>query len=335
MIKNNKISIIGGAGHIGLPLAVKFAEKNYYVNLVDSNIKNLIKIKRNDPPFKEINLKKDLGKQLKRKRFFFSEKINSIIDSKFVIICIGTPISNNLKPDLKNFYKLINELKNYLKKDQYIIIRSSVLPGTAQKVCNILQAICKNISYCPERIVEGNSLIELAMIPQIISGSNKNTIQQNKNLFSKITKKIIICNFMEAELSKIFSNLYRYINFAIPNEMYLISRKLNADFSKIREIMRDSYPRNFGLAKAGFVGGPCLMKDSMQISYLYKNKKSLVNSAYALNENLPNILISELKKIKNIKRKNIGILGLTFKAESDDVRGSLAIKLIKLLKKIN
>ena len=98
-----------------------------------------------------------------------------------------------------------------------------------------------------------------------------------------MTKEKRITNFIEAELSKIFSNMYRYINFAIPNEMYLISKKLNANFTKIREIMRFNYSRNNGLAKAGFVGGPCLMKDSMQISYLFNKQQSLVNDAYETN----------------------------------------------------
>lgn len=331
-IIRNKISIIGGAGHIGLPLAVKLAEKNFKINIIDTHEENLLKISKNQPPFKEIDLKKRLGKVLKKKLLSFSKSLKSIKQSKYVIVCIGTPISDKLKPDSKLFYDLFKNLSKYLVRNNHIIIRSSILPGTSVKVYNTIKFNCKNLTYCPERIVEGFSLKELPIIPQIIAGSNKNTVNEAKNLFKKITKDIIIANFIEAELSKIYSNLYRYINFAIPNEMYLISKKLNANFIKIREIMRFNYPRNNGLAKAGFVGGPCLMKDSMQISYLFDKEKSLINAAYETNEKLPEKIVNDLKN-KNFDGKLVGVMGLAFKGDSDDIRGSLSYKLIKILKK--
>ena len=333
MTESAEISIIGGAGHIGLPLAVKFAEKKIKVNILDSNKRNLLKIKNKKPPFKEVDLNRKLKNVLKEKRLFFSSDISSICNSKFVIICIGTPISNKLKPELKQFFSLLKEIKKHLKKNMHVIIRSSVIPGTCEKIYHLLKTKCKNLSYCPERIVEGHSLQELPLIPQIISGSNRLTILENKKLFKKITKDLIICNFIEAELAKIFSNMYRYINFAIPNEMYLISKKLKADFTKIRQLMKFKYPRNKGLAKAGFVGGPCLMKDSMQISYIFNKKNSLVSSAYNTNEKLPEAIVKNLQTEKNYKSKKIGILGLTFKSDSDDIRGSSSLKLMKILKK--
>jgi len=333
MIKSNTISIIGGAGHIGLPLAVKFAEKNFIANIVDTNKKHLNQIKKKIPPFKEKDLKTKLTKVINYKRLFFSSELNSIKNSKFIIICIGTPISKDLKPNLKPFFKLLKNIKRHLSNKQHVIIRSSVVPGTCMKIYDLIKSNCMNISYCPERIVEGLSMKELPIIPQIISGSNKKTILESKKIFKKITRSTVVCTFIEAELSKIFSNMYRYINFAIPNEMYLISKKLKADFSKIRQIMRFDYPRNKGLAKAGFVGGPCLMKDSMQMSYIFKKKNSLVNAAYETNEKLPEEIVKDIQKHKKNKSKVIGILGLTFKSDSDDIRGSLSLKLLKLLKK--
>ncbi|MDC1128477.1 nucleotide sugar dehydrogenase [Candidatus Pelagibacter sp.] len=329
----NKISIIGGAGHIGLPLAVKFAEKNFKINIIDINKKNLLNISKNRPPFKEIFLKKRLGKVLKKNLIEFSSNLNSIKNSKYIIVCVGTPISDKLKPDLKLFYILFKKLSKYIDERNHLIIRSSILPGISSQVYEMIKSKCKNLTYCPERIVEGLSLKELPTIPQIIAGSNKKTIIETNKIFKKITKYVLFSNFIEAELSKIFSNTYRYINFAIPNEMYLISKKMNADFSRIRKIMRFKYPRNSGLAKAGFVGGPCLMKDSMQISYLFNQNKSLINSAYETNEKLPEKIVLDLKKDKNYKIKLVGVLGLAFKQNSDDVRGSLALKLIKILKK--
>ena len=195
MIKN-KISIVGGAGHIGLPLAVKFAENNFKINIIDINEKNLIKISKNQPPFKEIDLKNKLGKVLKKNRIEFSTNLNSIKNSKYIVVCIGTPISDKLKPELRLFYNLFKKLSNYLDKEQHVIIRSSILPGTSLKVYDIIKSKCKNLNYCPERIVEGLSLKELPIIPQIIAGSNKKTINETKKIFKTITKDIIFSEFI-------------------------------------------------------------------------------------------------------------------------------------------
>ena len=177
----------------------------------------------------------------------------------------------------------------------------------------------KNIVYCPERIVQSKALIELPKLPQIIAGTNKLSITETREIFKKICRKIIITTIEEAELIKLFSNANRYINFAIANQLYMICKKNNLDFSNIRNIMREGYERNLNLQNSGFTAGPCLLKDTMQLSAFYKNKFSLGN----------------IKKIKNYKKKKVGVLGLSFKAETDDIRDSLSIKLLNKLKKNN
>ena len=185
MKKNNLISIIGGAGHIGLPLAVKLTEKKFIVNIVDTNKKQIELIKKKIPPFKEKDLESRLSYAINKKRLLFSKELNSIKNSKFIIICVGTPISSKLKPNLNLFFNLIKKIKKFLNNKHHLIIRSSVIPGTCDKIYNLINVNCKNISYCPERIVEGLSLQELPIIPQIISGSNKTTIKEAKKIFKK------------------------------------------------------------------------------------------------------------------------------------------------------
>ena len=130
-------------------------------------------------------------------------------------------------------------LKKYLKKDHQIIIRSSVYPGICEKVYEIIKDKNKNLSYCPERIVQGKSIKELPNISQLVSGKNNKSIQESANLFKKICKKIIRVKIIEAELIKLFSNAYRYVHFAISNQFYMICRDQNLNFFKIREIMKD------------------------------------------------------------------------------------------------
>ncbi len=335
MNKLNKkhISIIGGAGHVGFPLGLAFGSKNYKVNLIDTNKKNLDKIKLGRPPFYEIGAEKLLKNCLKKNSLFFNNNLDSIKSSKFIIICIGTPINKKLKPEIKNFLSLFYQLYKLVSKNQILIIRSSVYPGIINKILKILKKKNRNIFYCPERIVQSKALIELPKLPQIISGTNKKPIQEVSQLFKKVCNKIIISSIKEAELIKLFSNANRYINFAIANQLYIMCEKYNLDFDRIRKMMRLGYERNLNLPSSGFTAGPCLLKDTMQLSSFYKKNFILGIGAMKINEEIPNLIIKKIKSIKSYKSKIVGVLGLSFKAETDDIRDSLSIKLLKKLKK--
>jgi len=335
MIDHKKISIIGGAGHIGLPLSVLLFNLGYKVNLVDTNNHNLDLIKKGKAPFYEKDIEKYLKKTIGSKRFLTTNLLGSIKDSKFIFICIGTPISNKLKPDLKNFFNLLSLIKKIVNKKSHIIIRSSIAPGTFSKIFKIFNSkfFFKNISYCPERVLQGKSMVELSKIPQIISSYNYNSLRTVKKLFNRLCKDIVVCKPEEAEMAKILSNAYRYLNFSIANQFFQICDQNHLNFEKIRRLMRFNYSRTNGLAAPGLVGGPCLMKDTMQLNYLTKDKNNLLKNAYLVNEGLPKYIVNKINKIKSLRSKKVLVLGKTFKANNDDLRGSLAIKLIELLKK--
>ena len=333
-LSKKNISVIGGAGHIGLPLALAFTEKKFNVHLIDKNKKNLNLIKSNKMPFLEFGAEKSLSKALKKKSLFFETNLENLSISKFIIICIGTPINSKLKPNQKDFFKLILKIKKYIKKNQIIIIRSSVFPGTIDKIKKILKNKNNNIVYCPERIVQSKSLIELPKLPQIIAAENKKVFLETKKLFQKITAKIINTTVLEAELIKLYSNANRYINFAIANQLFTICHIHNLNFDRVRNIMQDGYARNLNLARAGLTSGPCLLKDTMQLRSFCNNNFELGTAAMKINEKIPDLIIQKIKKYKNFKKKTIGLLGLAFKGETDDIRDSLSIKLLKKLKKL-
>ena len=330
-IKRN-ISIIGGAGHVGLPLGLIFSSKGYNVSLIDKNNENIKKINKGIPPFLEDGAKKLLKRMLRLKRIFATNKIQELKKSKYIIICIGTPINDKLNPEIESFLNVFKSLKKHISKNQILIIRSSVYPGICDKVYNIIKKYNKNLSYCPERIVQGKSIKELPDISQLVSGKNKKSINESSLLFKKICKKIIKVEIIEAELVKLFSNAYRYIHFSISNQFFMICKNLGLDFFRIRRIMKDGYKRNAHIPMSGFAAGPCLLKDTMQLSSFYDHKFSLGHTAMSINEGLPKFLIDQLSKKYNLKKKTIGILGLSFKAETDDLRDSLSIKLLKYIK---
>lgn len=332
-MSKNFISIIGGAGHVGFPLGLAFANKNFYVNLIDLNSRSLKLIKSGKPPFYELGAKKILSKCLADKKIFFSTDLASVKKSKFIIVCIGTPINKSLKPQTKQFFDFFSSLFKHVRKHQIIIIRSSVFPGIVEKISKKFGKINNNISYCPERIVQSKALFELPRLPQIVSGLTKKSVEESSKLFKKICKKILVSNIKEAELIKLFSNSNRYINFAIANQLYLICDKYNVDFKNVRNLMMLGYERNLNLPNSGFSAGPCLLKDTMQLSSFYKGNFSLGLASMRVNESMVDLVIKKIKKIRNFKKKTIGVLGITFKAETDDTRDSLPLNLIKKLKR--
>ena len=333
MYKKRQISIIGGAGHVGFPLGLVLSSKGFNVKLVDTNRENIKKINSGKIPFLEDGAQQLLGKMLKKKKINATTDYNQIRLSKYIIVCIGTPIDSKLNPDTKNFIKFFKTLKKFINKDQIRVIRSSVYPGICEKVYKIIKTKNKNLSYCPERIVQGQSIKELPNISQLVSGKNEKSISESISLFKTICKKIIKVEIIEAELVKLFSNAYRYIHFSISNQLLMISEKQNLNFFKIRELMKDSYPRNAHIPMSGFTAGPCLLKDTMQLSSFFDKKFSLGHAAMEVNEGMPKYIIQNLERTYNLKKKTIGLLGLTFKADSDDIRDSLAIKLLNYLKR--
>jgi UDP-N-acetyl-D-mannosaminuronic acid dehydrogenase len=332
MNSKRNISIIGGAGHVGFPLGLMLSSKGYKVSLIDKHVENMNKINTGEIPFLEEKSEKLLKGMIKQKRIRATNKLNETVNSKYVIICIGTPINDRLKPNLKNFINFFYQLRKFLKKNQIVIIRSSIYPGICNKIYKIIKKKCKNLSYCPERIVQGKSITELPRLPQLVSGKTKRAIIESGKLFKKICKKIIYTDVTEAELIKLFSNAYRYINFSISNQFYMICQNQNLDFFKIRKIMRDGYIRNANIPTSGFTAGPCLLKDTMQLSAFYDHKFLLGHSAMEINEGIPKFIINKLESKYNLKKKTVGVLGLAFKSETDDIRDSLSIKLLQLLK---
>ncbi len=326
------IAIIGGAGHIGLPLGMLFAAKKKKVILYDKNKINLDKISIGKMPFLERGGDKFLKKY--KKLLFTTQNKEDLKKVKILIVCIGTPIKNS-KPDLEFFFKLFKEIKSYITHDKLLVIRSSIYPGTINEIQKYLGKDFKNISYCPERVVQGNSIIELPKLPQIVSGLSPKSIKLSKNLFNIICKKIIITSVLEAELIKLFSNAWRYINFSIANQFYDICENFGINFTQLRKNMIDGYERNKDIPKAGFAAGPCLYKDTAQLNTFLKNSFTLGIAATNINQNLPKKIYLKLQKKfgKKLKNKNIGILGVAFKSEIDDTRDSLAIELYTLLKR--
>lgn len=328
------IAVIGGAGHIGLPLSLLLADKGYSIKIIDKDKSRIDQIKKGKFPFKEDGGLPLLQKILKKNSIIFFSDLQAIETCEIIIITIGTPIDDHFNPDLSVIFKTIDEIRPFLKNGQILILRSTLYPGTTRKVYERLKTdgLIIGVSYCPERIAQGNALIELETLPQIISSSDTQTLEHVKSLFSNITDELVNLSFEEAELAKLFSNAWRYIKFSVANQFYMMSMEKGVDFYKVRDGMMKGYSRAADFPNSGFAAGPCLFKDTMQLGSYNRQKFFLGHSAMLINETLPDFIVEKFKRdgniIKNIK---IGILGMAFKADCDDKRDSLAYKLRKIL----
>jgi UDP-N-acetyl-D-mannosaminuronic acid dehydrogenase len=331
MTKNN-ICVVGGCGHVGLPLAILLAKKGFNVNIYDIDETVIEKVNNGSMPFSEEGAEEML-KDVIGKFLFAANDPKIISTSDFVIVVVGTPVDEHLNPSftlIKTFFK---ELMPYFKDGQNIILRSTVFPGTTEKINDIFRdnGLKVNITYCPERIAQGKAMKELVELPQIISGFSDEGIEKATKLFQTLTPDMVITSPMEAEVAKLFTNTWRYIQFAIANQFYMMATKYGLDFYKVYDAIKYKYPRAKDFPPAGFAAGPCLFKDAMQLAAFDNNTFFLGHAAMLVNEGLPNFIVQKLKDKYPIKDMTVGVLGMAFKADIDDKRESLSYKLKKIL----
>ena len=330
--KKYDVVIIGGLGHVGLPLGLILAKKGLKVCLYDSNTKNAALVQKGVMPFIEYGAEPILKKLLKKKdALTITSDIEKISCARYVIVAIGTPVDEYLNPNVRKFLELFVVLKKYLNKNQTVIIRSTIYPRTCQQVTKILGKNI-NLAYCPERIAQGHAIEELNELPQIVAGVTLKAQNNAAKLFKLVAPKVLKVSMEEAELAKLFSNAWRYIQFSVANQFYMIANDFNLEFNKIRKVMVDGYGRAANVPSAGFTAGPCLLKDTMQLAAFNNNNFFLGHAAMMINEGLPNYIVEGLRHDYDISKKTIGILGMAFKANIDDTRDSLSYKLGKILR---
>ena len=327
------VAIIGGAGHVGLPLAISFANAGVKTQIYDVNVDAMEAIVNGKFPFKEIHGKHQLEVALKSGNLFTTSDPEKLAEPSVIITIIGTPVDNHLNPDPDAIRKSLQQLTPFLRNGQLLVLRSTVFPGVTASVERLLLELKLQIDVvaAPERITEGFAFEELPNIPQIIGARSEEVFLRAKNFFQVIVNECLESTPEQAELAKLFSNSWRYMRFAAANELYGIALQSGQNFETIRRLMMHNYPRSLDFPKPGFAAGPCLPKDSLQLIAFSRQSSPMNSAAYSVNENLPNIIVNKISKEINLQDMTVGILGMAFKSESDDPRSSLSYKLKKLL----
>ena len=333
------IIAILGLGRVGLPLSSVLANSGFNVLGIDVDSKRLDSIRNSICPFFDPALEENLKKSISTGNLSVS---NTIIDVNVdvIILTVGTPTSQEGSMDYSQLYTALNEITSNDLSDKMIILRSTLPPKTTQDIIipfleNKTNLKCGEdfaLAVCPERILEGKAIKEIYDLPEIIGGINEISNHIAKELFSGINSKkdILFTSVTGAELAKLFTNIYRYNIFALANEFAIWAEHYGVDGNEIIKIANHNYDR-CNIPLPGFAGGPCLSKDS---TFLANNIPfaSIVSASWKLNESIPQHIIENLKKLSgSLFGKKITVLGISFKAGSDDLRNSPSVKLVDIL----
>jgi UDP-N-acetyl-D-mannosaminuronic acid dehydrogenase len=326
------VVIVGGCGHVGLPLGLALASRGMRVTLLDVNPEKVALINSGHMPFMEEGAEPVLRRLIGQSLFATLEN-KCLADAEVVVTVVGTPVDRHLNPNVNEIYSSLDEVVGLMRDDSLLILRSTVYPGVTQLVYDRIRAKGRRVhlAFCPERIAEGRALAELESLPQIISAFKPEAMNRAKALFLKLTPTVIELEPLEAELGKLFTNSWRYLNFAISNQFYILAQSYGLDFYRIYDAVTRDYPRMKSFAKPGFAAGPCLLKDTLQLGAFAKNNFFLGHAAMLINEGLPNFIVDQLRS-NGLSNKSIAILGMAFKGDSDDTRESLSCKLRNLLR---
>jgi UDP-N-acetyl-D-mannosaminuronic acid dehydrogenase len=327
------VAVVGGAGHVGIPLVLSFAAKGLNVMIHDLNVTALDKLRRGELPFVEHEAQGLLHEALKAERLVYSSNPENISCDAPVVITIGTPVDEFLNPVHRVVKDCVDELLPYLADGQLIILRSTVYPGTTDWLAGYLARRGRKlkVAFCPERVVQGYGVRELQSMPQLVSGATPEAEDEAAALFGLIAPELVRVKPMEAEFAKLFANAYRYIEFATTNTFYMLSHSAGVDYNAVLRAMKHNYPRAAKIPGPGFAAGPCLFKDTMQLAAFSRNNFALGQAAIVVNEGLVLYVVEHMRQQYDLEHLTVGLLGMAFKPEIDDTRSSLSYKIKKTL----
>jgi UDP-N-acetyl-D-mannosaminuronic acid dehydrogenase len=326
--------VVGGCGHVGLPLAIALADRGLSVAVYDVDDEAVRSVSAGVLPFAEPGADEPLARALSAGRLTVGTDPRVVESAQAVVVVIGTPVDEHLNPDPQSVLSALEPCRQFLHDGQLLVLRSTVYPGVTARVERFVADLGRDIdvAFCPERIAQGKAMVELFELPQIVASRSARGRERAARLFSVLTPTIVELTPEEAELAKLFTNSWRYLKFAAANQFYVMANDHGLDYARIRAAIVADYPRAADLPGAGFAAGPCLLKDTMQLAAFADNSFVLGHSAMLVNEGLPLYLVSRLERRYDLSAMTVGILGMAFKGDSDDTRSSLAYKLRRILR---
>ncbi|HVF04515.1 MAG TPA: nucleotide sugar dehydrogenase [Frankiaceae bacterium] len=327
------VVVVGGCGHVGLPLGIAFADSGLRTVLYDVSDLAVKTVNDATLPFHEPGAAEPLKRSIESGLLSASTDPSVVADAEYVVVVLGTPVDEHLNPDPRAIPRALATITDHLRDGQLLILRSTVFPGVTKLVEQLLadRGLAIDVAFCPERIAEGRAMVELYSLPQLVAARTEETRNRAGELFLRLAPQVVPLTPEEAELAKLFTNAWRYVKFATANQFYMIANDFGLDYERIRTALAMDYPRAADLPGAGFAAGPCLFKDTMQLAAFNNNNFQLGHAAMLVNEGLPLYLVSRMEQRFDLAHCTVGILGMAFKGGSDDTRSSLSYKLRRIL----
>jgi UDP-N-acetyl-D-mannosaminuronic acid dehydrogenase len=332
------VSVVG-LGRVGLPLALSFADRGLNVVGIDNDPGRLRSVREGRMPFAETGAEELLERVWREQRLSLSERVPDAARARHIVITLGTPSFSHIEIDMREIRSALDDLLGVLAAGHSLILRSTVAPGTTDFVAGYL---AKHrgfrpgedvfVAHAPERIAAGRFLEEIDTLPCIIGGVGERSGDVVAELFSAFAAPIVQTSPVQAELAKIWTNILRYTHFALPNLLMMDCERYSANVFEVIDLINRDYPRG-GIAQPGLTAGTCLRKD-----FAFSEERSaapgMLLAVSRVNESVPLFLLEGIKRrLGALADRKIAVLGLAFKADTDDERDSLAHKLIRMLER--
>ncbi len=340
----SKISVIG-AGYVGLVTAVCFAELGHKISLIEIDPDKVKCLKRGALPLSERDLPELWRQNWEAGRLSVtSDYAQGLADSEFAFIAVGTPSTSNGKPDLKWVRSATKSIAEAANRPMVIVLKSTVPVGTADIVAGILARSGHNghrfpVVSNPEFLREGMAVFDFMHPDRVVVGaSDQNAADAVAALYEPLDSPIMKCDNRTAELSKYASNAFLAARISFINEIALLCDEYDVDVTQVSRIMGMDPRFGNGYLNAGLGwGGSCLPKDVKGLIHMGKSRGvplPLVRAIQQTNERQPYVVTNKLHELLgSLEGKTIGILGLSFKPDSDDIREARSLLVISLLKK--
>jgi UDP-N-acetyl-D-mannosaminuronic acid dehydrogenase len=332
------VSVIG-LGRVGLPLALSFADRGLKVVGIDNDSARLHAVRDGMMPFQETGAQELLDRVHSSGQLKLSERVADAAQARHIVITLGTPSFSHIEIDMRDIRSALDDLLGVLAPGHMLILRSTVAPGTTEFVAGYLAKhrgfqIGEDVfvAHVPERIAAGRFLEEIDTLPCIVGGVGVRSGEVAAELFASFKAPIVQTTPVQAELAKIWANILRYTNFALPNLLMMDCERHEANVFEVIELINRDYPRG-GIAQPGLTAGTCLRKD-FAFSEERSHAPGMLLAVSRVNESVPLFLVEGIeRRLGTLSGRKIAVLGLAFKADTDDERDSLAHKLIRLLER--
>jgi UDP-N-acetyl-D-mannosaminuronic acid dehydrogenase len=332
------VSVIG-LGRVGLPLALSFADRGLRVIGIDNDVARLGALREGVMPFEETGAQELLDRVHPSDRLTLSARVADAALARHIVITLGTPSFSHIEIDMRDIRSALDDLLGVLAPGHSLVLRSTVAPGTTEFVAGYLEKhrgfrIGEEVfvAHAPERIAAGRFLEEIDTLPCIVGGVGARSGEVVAELFGVFDAPIVFTTPVQAELAKIWANILRYTLFALPNLLMMDCERHGANVFEVIDLVNRDYPRG-GLAQPGLTAGTCLRKD-----FTFSEERSpapgMLLAVSRVNESVPLFLVEGMRRrLGALANRKVAVLGLAFKADTDDERDSLAHKLIRLLER--